>query len=64
MSLISCVEKLQDMNVLNKIQGESKMGNKIFQEILNGKIENFVMDYSTNSKNIFVNDNDKLIHPR
>lgn len=40
------------------------MGSKIFQEILNGKIESFVTNYVINSKNIFLDNNGNLIHPR
>lgn len=40
------------------------MGNKIFEEILKGKIESFVNNYTINSKNIFVDNTGKMIHPR
>lgn len=40
------------------------MSNKIFEEILNGKIESFVNNYTINSKNIFVDNSGNLIHPR
>ena len=40
------------------------MGSKIFEEILKGKIESFVNEYSISSKNIFVKNNGNIIHPR
>lgn len=40
------------------------MGNKIFQTILDDKIQNFVDNYTVNSKNLFVDKDGKLIHPR
>lgn len=40
------------------------MGNKIFRAILNEKINEFITDYTRISKDIFLNDSGKLIHPR
>ena len=40
------------------------MGNEIFKAILDEKIQSFVENYTINSKNIFVNEEGNLIHPR
>ena len=40
------------------------MGSIIFEEILKGKIESFVNNYSIVSKNIFVKEDGSLSHPR
>jgi hypothetical protein len=39
------------------------MGNKIFETILNRKIENFVSTFVEDSRSIFFNENLQLFHP-
>lgn len=39
------------------------MGNKIFQTLLDEKIQHFVDNYSINSKSLFVDKDGKIIHP-
>ena len=40
------------------------MGSGVYQSLLKANIETFVNNFSTNSKNIFVNENGELIHKR
>jgi len=40
------------------------MENTIFENILDNKINTFVENFTVNSKNLFVNSEGNLIHPR
>lgn len=40
------------------------MRNNVFEKILDSKIDTFVKNFSIDSKNFFVDQKGKLIHPR